>query len=117
MGGLGLAPEPTVPGGLTMSIPSAASAVGDVESLPVGSPKLKSRVPLAQLDAEGVSSSNPPADAEELLGKRVLVTGLVRQPEFNGQWGIIEKYDEGLQRFVVRVLRDSGPPVLAKLRR
>jgi len=52
-----------------------------------------------------------------VLGKRVLVVGLIKAPAFNGEWGRVESYDAGLQRFIVRVLRDSGPPLLAKLRR
>merc|ERR1712107_62388 len=53
----------------------------------------------------------------KIVGKRALLTGLVRMPEFNGEWGKIESYDSGLQRYVVRVVRDSGLVFRAKLRR
>jgi hypothetical protein len=63
--------------------------------------------------AGGVQEGDP----QEVLGKRVLVVGLIKQPAFNGEWGRVETYDSALDRFVVRVLRDTGPPLLAKLRR
>lgn len=56
----------------------------------------------------------------DLLGKRVLITGLVRAPEFNGQWGRVEAYDAEMQRYLVHLLLDmpeGEPPVTAKLRR
>lgn len=59
----------------------------------------------------------PQGDPEDVINKRVLVVGLVKQPAFNGEWGRVESYDPELERFVVRVLRDTGPPLLAKLRR
>jgi hypothetical protein len=74
---------------------------------------------MPQVENADMSPAPYEGDPEDLLGKRVLVVGLLRQPEFNGEWGRVESYDAGLQRFVVRVLRDAGPPsgVLAKLRR
>jgi len=72
------------------------------------------------ISGDAVASSAlavPEGDPEDVLGKRVLVVGLVKQPAFNGEWGRVELYDASLQRFVVSVQRDSGPPLLAKLRR
>jgi len=54
------------------------------------------------------------------FGERVLVTGLVHSPQFNGRWGRVESYDPEMQRYVVRVfLGEEGDAnsVLTKLRR
>jgi hypothetical protein len=59
-------------------------------------------------------------DSDDVIGRWVLVTGLVRHPHFNGQWGLAEEYDADMQRYVVRVLMGSeggAQPVVAKLRR
>merc|ERR1712187_490711 len=69
------------------------------------------------------------AEAEDgVIGRWVLITGLLRSPQFNGQWGLAEAYDAEMHRYVVRVLLGSlhgegtgdsvaAQPVLAKLRR
>lgn len=91
------------------------------------------RVPTAEssripLPSSTLSSSFPvqPAventmsvETQELVGKRVLISGLVRSPEYNMQWGRVESYDAELQRYLVRMLLgNSGEAqVLAKLRR
>eukprot|EP00929_Paragymnodinium_shiwhaense_P075694 TRINITY_DN38728_c0_g1_i1.p1 TRINITY_DN38728_c0_g1~~TRINITY_DN38728_c0_g1_i1.p1 ORF type:complete len:1271 (-),score=240.67 TRINITY_DN38728_c0_g1_i1:89-3814(-) len=65
---------------------------------------------------------SPPADLE-VIGKRVLITGLVRAPHFNNQWGRVEAYDASMQRYIVQVILDPasgqapGQPVMAKLKR
>lgn len=66
-----------------------------------------------------------PVDAEEVqagevIGKRVLIRGLVRQPEYNGEWGRVEAYDPEMQRYLVSLLgmhSEGQQPVFAKLRR
>jgi hypothetical protein len=85
-------------------------------------------------DAAVLKNSRPVACAEtpapcrqvvqgdDVIGRWVLVTGLVRQPHFNGQWGLAEDFDAEMQRYIVRVLLGSEPggasqPVVAKLRR
>jgi len=60
------------------------------------------------------------ADVPELsaiVGKRVLLTGLVKITAFNGEWGKILSFDAESQRYVVEVRLASGAPVRAKLRR
>eukprot|EP00929_Paragymnodinium_shiwhaense_P100599 TRINITY_DN63056_c0_g1_i1.p1 TRINITY_DN63056_c0_g1~~TRINITY_DN63056_c0_g1_i1.p1 ORF type:complete len:410 (-),score=61.64 TRINITY_DN63056_c0_g1_i1:227-1456(-) len=51
----------------------------------------------------------------------VLIDGLVKSPEFNGQRGFVEAYDEEMQRYVVRIFVSDGcgghTTTLAKLRR
>jgi len=56
-------------------------------------------------------------DAEALVGKRALLTGLVKITDFNGEWGKVLSYDAQTRRFVVEVLLASGSPVRAKLKR
>jgi len=60
-------------------------------------------------------------DGSLLIGKTALIQGLVRSPEFNGQWGVVESYDPQMHRFLVSVVLPSQaphePPLLAKLRR
>lgn len=53
----------------------------------------------------------------DLVGKQVLVQGLLRMPEFNGDCGQVLAYDEESQRYKVSLERPDGPPVIAKLRR
>ncbi|CAJ1447782.1 unnamed protein product [Effrenium voratum] len=59
-------------------------------------------------------------DGSLLIGKTALIQGLVRSPEFNGQWGVVESYDPQMHRFLVSVVLPSQaphePPLLAKLR-
>lgn len=60
-----------------------------------------------------------PPGASEIVGQRVLLTGLVHAPHFNGHWGYVDGFDPDEQRYIVRVfLGEPGtPPTLAKLRR
>lgn len=53
----------------------------------------------------------------DLVGKRVLVQGLMRMPEFNGDWGQVLEYEDDSQRYKVSLIRASGLAVVAKLRR
>lgn len=56
----------------------------------------------------------------DLIGKRVLIRGLVHSPEFNGQWSRVESYDSEMQRYLVNVFlggEATDQPVWAKLRR
>mmetsp|Transcript_57123 Transcript_57123/g.90540 ORF Transcript_57123/g.90540 Transcript_57123/m.90540 type:complete len:853 (-) Transcript_57123:61-2619(-) len=62
-----------------------------------------------------VTHSEPREAPASLVGKHVLLQGLVRMPEFNGAWGNVVSYDEELKRFSVSVPRSCGPPLLAKL--
>lgn len=52
-----------------------------------------------------------------LVGKRALLTGLQRMPQYNNEWGKVEAFDPDFQRFVVRIVKDNGGQVVAKLRR
>lgn len=53
-----------------------------------------------------------------VIGKRVMISGLLKSPEFNGQWGQVESYDSDMQRYNVWIDdAKRGQPVLAKLRR
>jgi len=65
--------------------------------------------------------SHPTVDETVSIGEHVLVNGLVHSPQFNGRWGVVEAYDETMQRYVVRIaLANTASPdqsVLAKLRR
>eukprot|EP00929_Paragymnodinium_shiwhaense_P041390 TRINITY_DN21494_c0_g1_i2.p1 TRINITY_DN21494_c0_g1~~TRINITY_DN21494_c0_g1_i2.p1 ORF type:complete len:1083 (+),score=223.47 TRINITY_DN21494_c0_g1_i2:160-3408(+) len=57
---------------------------------------------------------------ERVIGRWVLIRKLVRSPQFNGQWGLVEEYDVQMRRYVVRVLMGAeagAQPILAKLRR
>lgn len=112
--GLGLCP--TAAGSL---LPGLGSAVASQRvSVEDAQMQFQTGSPAARLDAAAAAAMRPPeGDPEDILGKRVLVVGLIKQPAFNGEWGCVESYDPALQRFVVRVLRDTGPPLLAKLRR
>merc|ERR1712048_192927 len=65
----------------------------------------------------GYLAGAPCTFEESIVGKRALLRGLVRMPEFNGEWGKVEAYDAGQQRYIVRVLRDTGMPIMAKLQR
>lgn len=60
-------------------------------------------------------------DGAQLIGRMVLIQGLVRSPEFNGQWGHVESYDPQMQRFMVSVVLPTQlpgeTPLYAKLRR
>eukprot|EP00913_Durusdinium_trenchii_P012033 g11305.t1 len=86
-----------------------------------------------QAQAEG---SSPPAglgghrarrwvqasvDGVHLIGSTVLIQGLIRSPEFNGQWGYVESYDPQMQRYLVSVVLPTQlpgeAPLYAKLRR
>eukprot|EP00747_Dinoflagellata_sp_TGD_P216775 gnl/TRDRNA2_/TRDRNA2_89271_c0_seq1.p1 gnl/TRDRNA2_/TRDRNA2_89271_c0~~gnl/TRDRNA2_/TRDRNA2_89271_c0_seq1.p1 ORF type:complete len:498 (+),score=91.30 gnl/TRDRNA2_/TRDRNA2_89271_c0_seq1:221-1495(+) len=90
--------------------PAAADAATPALGCSAASPTM---MPAAGAAASQVQAS----DSDELVGKRVLLTGLVRTTEFNGEWGRVEAFDAELQRYTVCVLLESGPPVLAKLRR
>eukprot|EP00747_Dinoflagellata_sp_TGD_P118736 gnl/TRDRNA2_/TRDRNA2_172885_c0_seq3.p1 gnl/TRDRNA2_/TRDRNA2_172885_c0~~gnl/TRDRNA2_/TRDRNA2_172885_c0_seq3.p1 ORF type:complete len:563 (+),score=108.03 gnl/TRDRNA2_/TRDRNA2_172885_c0_seq3:179-1690(+) len=68
-------------------------------------------------DDGGEGTAGRSAIVDDVLGKHVLLVGLVKASEFNGKWGRVESYDADLGRFVVSVIRESGPPVMAKLRR
>eukprot|EP00929_Paragymnodinium_shiwhaense_P044728 TRINITY_DN22938_c0_g1_i1.p1 TRINITY_DN22938_c0_g1~~TRINITY_DN22938_c0_g1_i1.p1 ORF type:complete len:1031 (+),score=279.59 TRINITY_DN22938_c0_g1_i1:161-3253(+) len=68
----------------------------------------------------GGAARSAKADEDVEIGRWVLITGLVKSPQFNGQWGLIEAYDVDMRRYVVRVLLGSeggAQPALAKLRR
>eukprot|EP00434_Breviolum_minutum_P004556 symbB.v1.2.004019.t1/scaffold227.1/size261201/5 len=60
-------------------------------------------------------------DGAQLIGCTVLIQGLVRSPEFNGQWGYVESYDPLMQRYLVSVVLPTQlpgeAPLYAKLRR
>jgi len=92
------------------------AAAPDTAALGLGS---NSPLPKPSTADEGLAAGLAPmvGAPEDMINKRVLVVGLIKQPAFNGEWGRVESYDAGLQRFVVRVTRDAGPPLLAKLRR
>lgn len=63
-------------------------------------------------------SSEQPGDASEaIVGRRAQVVGLVRTPEYNGQWGQVQDFDPNLGRYNVQLLASDGPPVIVKLRR
>jgi hypothetical protein len=69
----------------------------------------------------GIQANLAEAESVEMLsalvGKRVLLQGLVRTPEFNGEWGKVLSYEAGSKRFKVSLHRASGPPLVAKLQR
>ncbi|CAE7609096.1 unnamed protein product [Symbiodinium sp. CCMP2456] len=49
--------------------------------------------------------------ASEIVGQRVLLTGLVHAPHFNGHWGYVDGFDTDQQRYIVRVfLGEPGTP-------
>jgi len=66
-----------------------------------------------------VSLQSEHMQGADVIGKRVLIQGLVRAPEFNGQWGRVESYDPAMQRYLVSVVlgAEGDPPVNAMLRR
>ena len=45
----------------------------------------------------------------------MFIHGLVRVPQFNGQWGTVESYVADMDRYVTRVSR-GGREVVTKLR-
>jgi len=108
--GLGLGGDAATP---VVSVTPTSSPSRAVTMAATGSPAQDSG------EATGGSRQDQREDitGADLLGKRVLIQGLVRQPQFNGEWGKVESYDPGLQRFAVRILQDAGQGVLAKLRR
>merc|ERR1712037_90377 len=122
--GLGLATVPAATGadGGCASATAATAGPGAVVGPNFASPQPVAGRPLGATASRDVwIASTPllgvPEGGEDVLGKRVVIQGLVQAPEFNGQWGKVETYDAGLQRYVVWVLPSCGPPVLAKLRR
>eukprot|EP00435_Cladocopium_sp_Y103_P022630 s1994_g5.t1 len=86
--------------------------------------------PRAYSPAEVARSSSTPSpsggvtlsseDGAQLIGRMVLIQGLVRSPEFNGQWGHVESFDPQMQRFMVSVVLPTQlpgeTPLYAKLR-
>lgn len=75
------------------------------------------------LGSASTSTALAAVTADELkhtvvIGKRVMISGLLKSPEFNGQWGQVESYDNDMQRYNVWIDdAKRGQPVLAKLRR
>jgi hypothetical protein len=70
----------------------------------------------AQEDILNVTTASTES-CSNIIGERVLISGLVNSPQFNGQWGKVESYDAEMERYVVRVfLAGTGGEVLAKLR-
>lgn len=70
----------------------------------------------AQEDVLNVNTASAESH-NDIIGERVLISGLVNAPQFNGQWGKVESYDTEMERYVVRVfLAGTGGEVLAKLR-
>lgn len=63
------------------------------------------------------SPARPDDASEAIVGRRAQVIGLVRTPEYNGQWGQVQDFDPNLGRYDVTVLASDGPPVIVKLRR
>merc|ERR1712139_706509 len=51
------------------------------------------------------------------IGELVRLKGLKRKPEFNGQCGRIEAFDQPSGRYSVRVQSAVGPEMRAKLKR
>lgn len=70
-------------------------------------------------DARRNSASNAGGDVEEIIGRQVLLTGLVHAPQFNGHWGHVDGFDATSQRYVLRVFtgQPGAKPKIAKLRR
>ncbi|CAK0877717.1 unnamed protein product, partial [Prorocentrum cordatum] len=71
------------------------------------------------LEAEGSAETRL---AEDLIGRSVVITGLVQTPQYNGQLGKVEAFDAQLQRYAVLVrgaagTELAGQAVTAKLRR
>eukprot|EP00930_Biecheleria_cincta_P054432 TRINITY_DN4055_c0_g1_i2.p1 TRINITY_DN4055_c0_g1~~TRINITY_DN4055_c0_g1_i2.p1 ORF type:complete len:910 (-),score=137.55 TRINITY_DN4055_c0_g1_i2:53-2782(-) len=68
-----------------------------------------------------VVEARPPAQpddaSETIVGRRAQVIGLVRTPEYNGQWGQVQDFDPNLGRYNVNLIASDGPPVIVKLRR
>eukprot|EP00929_Paragymnodinium_shiwhaense_P079827 TRINITY_DN41611_c0_g1_i1.p1 TRINITY_DN41611_c0_g1~~TRINITY_DN41611_c0_g1_i1.p1 ORF type:complete len:1212 (-),score=226.28 TRINITY_DN41611_c0_g1_i1:68-3703(-) len=65
----------------------------------------------SQLSVQGLEA--------HLVGQKAVIAGLVRVPEYNGQWCMIEAYDEDLERYAVRVISEDGGadgPVTAKVK-
>lgn len=81
-------------------------------------------VPARALEVSQLSSSSlgvAEVDGVHLIGSTVLIQGLIRSPEFNGQWGYVESYDPQMQRYLVSVVLPTQlpgeAPLYAKLRR
>jgi len=53
---------------------------------------------------------------DKIVGRRVQITGLVKTPEFNGQWGKVEDFDSRSGRYGVQLLPVEGVPMIVKLR-
>ncbi|CAJ1334165.1 unnamed protein product [Effrenium voratum] len=56
-------------------------------------------------------------ETEQIIGRRVLLTGLVHAPQFNGHWGHVDAYDAASARYLLRVFVPGAKPKIAKLRR
>lgn len=95
--------------------PNCVAPLAAVSGLPGAPSVVDAAATAASANAMPAPTQLPDATVN---GKRVLLRGLVRTPEFNGEWGTVESYDPASERYLVQILRDGGlPPVLAKLRR
>merc|ERR1719265_1123831 len=97
--------------------PCPAQAVGEEDiSEVVVSPEDCSET-LKQTPTLNAAHLNEMDNPRHLVGKPALLKGLVKMPEFNGEWGTVIGYEEDSQRCKVSVQRSGGPTMVAKLRR
>eukprot|EP00931_Biecheleriopsis_adriatica_P048183 TRINITY_DN2783_c0_g1_i2.p1 TRINITY_DN2783_c0_g1~~TRINITY_DN2783_c0_g1_i2.p1 ORF type:complete len:756 (-),score=220.13 TRINITY_DN2783_c0_g1_i2:10-2277(-) len=100
----------------TLKADQDAASAGDEDALPVQPAEFLPH-------AEGASGKCPHSvtcSGYIQAGQWVRVVGLQRSPEFNGQCGYVESFDDVQQRYGVRLMlpgRDATNQVLAKLRR
>ena len=94
--------------------PEPASA-SDVSDLPKQEPTEEL---VAGTVLEPVPASQRVIDlpSEQVVGRRVQITGLTKTPEFNGQWGKVEHFDCSCKRYAVQLLPAEGVPMIVKLR-
>jgi len=118
--------HPQVPNAASMQLQPQHGALHHMQQRPPGAAEMyRADAPLspavaAPYDAwgQGCGGSTANLSNSELIGKRVLITGLLRTPHFNGQWGRVESYDAQMDRFLVSVPSSQGSePLFAKLRR
>ncbi|CAJ1461072.1 unnamed protein product [Effrenium voratum] len=91
--------------------PEPASA-SDVSDLP-------QREPARKGTPEACPEPHPRVtdlDSEQVIGRRVQITGLTKTPEFNGQWGKVTHFDATCERYSVQLLPAEGIPMIVKLR-
>lgn len=84
----------------------------------MGSSASPASAPNVTMSTFGLLCSGEPAFAaapEGLIGKQVLISGLVRMPQFNGRWGSVESYDAGMDRYIVNVGSEENR-IVAKLK-